>query len=275
MENITNNTIHYCWFGGKELPSSVIRCINSWKKYCPSFEIVRWDESNFDINECSYAYEAYKHKKWAFVSDYARFLILYNNGGIYFDTDVELIRPIDDIIEKGYFMACQSGRTIEIAPGLGIFAPKGDSICKEIVDYYMSQSFIDIYGNANTITVVERVTKIMRKYGFRGFGEIEKICNYTIYPPDFFCPINSFTRELTITANTRAIHHFDATWWDDEDREIMEHVMKVEKKHGKYWAMLSKNILFIKKEIKKNGLLGGYKYLRTKIHYKIDRNKLM
>ena len=93
--------IHYCWFGGNELSELAKKCISSWRKYCPDYEIIEWNESNFDINLCQYVREAYKEKKWAFVSDYARFWILYNFGGIYMDTDVELITSIDGLVEYG------------------------------------------------------------------------------------------------------------------------------------------------------------------------------
>ena len=99
--------IHYCWFGGNELSELAKKCISSWRKYCPDYEIIEWNESNFDINLCQYVREAYKEKKWAFVSDYARFWILYNFGGIYMDTDVELIKSIDDLVEYGSYMGCE------------------------------------------------------------------------------------------------------------------------------------------------------------------------
>lgn len=96
--------IHYCWFGGKELPRDAVECIDSWKKYYPDYKIIEWNEKNFDINICDYVKEAYSERRWAFVSDYARFWILYNYGGLYFDTDVEVIKRADSIIEKGSFM---------------------------------------------------------------------------------------------------------------------------------------------------------------------------
>lgn len=99
--------IHYCWFGGKEIPMQYQAYIDSWKKYCPDYEIKEWNESNFNINCCSYVKEAYNAKKWAFIADYARFFILYNYGGIYFDTDVELLRPIDTLVENGNFMGLE------------------------------------------------------------------------------------------------------------------------------------------------------------------------
>lgn len=96
--------IHYCWFGGNPLPNIAVKCINSWKKYFPDYEIIEWNESNFDLFSCDYCREAYDAKKWAFVSDYARFKILYEHGGVYFDTDVEVIKSMDDILQKGAFI---------------------------------------------------------------------------------------------------------------------------------------------------------------------------
>lgn len=122
--------IHYCWFGGKPIPKKTIKYIESWKKICPSYEIKQWNESNVDFSECSYAVEAYRKRKWAFVSDYVRFKVLYEYGGLYFDTDVELIKPIDYIISKGSFMACENEidnikfdnqeKGLMVAPGLGL-----------------------------------------------------------------------------------------------------------------------------------------------------------
>lgn len=108
MENRIPKVIHYCWFGGNPLPSLAEKCIASWRKYLPDYEIKRWDESNFDVNIIPYTKQAYEAKKYAFVSDYARFWILYNYGGLYFDTDVEVIRSMDDIIAAGPFMGCEN-----------------------------------------------------------------------------------------------------------------------------------------------------------------------
>ena len=132
--------IHYCWFGGNPLPESAKKYIETWKKYCPDYEIIEWNEENFDVTQNQYCKEAYEAKKWAFVSDYARFWILYRYGGIYFDTDVEVIRPIDDMVAKGPFMGCERdgdknlAAAIAAAPGpghgvnprLGQYKKKGD-----------------------------------------------------------------------------------------------------------------------------------------------------
>ena len=120
-------TIHYCWFGGNPLPELAQKCIASWEKFCPGYEIIEWNESNFDFSDCAYAMEAYEAKKWAFVSDYARFKILYENGGVYFDTDVEVIKPIDDIIEQGAFFGCEQDGTYSVAGNELTNTEKNDS----------------------------------------------------------------------------------------------------------------------------------------------------
>ena len=145
--------IHYCWFGKNLLPKSAKECIASWKKFFPDYEIKEWNEDNFNINITTYTAEAYKAKKYAFVSDYARFWILYNYGGLYFDTDVEVLKPMDDIMAKGGFMGMEKAEgstldnfdnnTILIAPGLGLAVEKGHTFYKEILEIYNKKHFIN------------------------------------------------------------------------------------------------------------------------------------
>lgn len=210
--------IHYCWFGGKPLPRGAKKCIASWRKYLPDYEIKEWNESNFDMNCCDYVREAYQAKKWAFVSDYARFKILYDQGGLYFDTDVEVIKPLDSLIAKGPFMGEEAGidhsTKLECNPGLGLAAAPGLSLYKEILDYYNMQHFLDADGSINMETVVLRVSKILQEHGFKGNGQIEQVEEVKIYPPDYFCPMNYITGKKTITPNTRSIHHYTASWRD-------------------------------------------------------------
>ncbi|MCC8112529.1 MAG: glycosyl transferase [Bacteroidales bacterium] len=217
--------IHYCWFGGKPLPKSAKKCIASWRKYLPDYEIKRWDESNFDVNQVRYTREAYKAKKYAFVSDYARFLILFNEGGLYFDTDVEVIKPIDDIVEAGPFMGCE--RTagdpagIGVAPGLGIAATPGMSIYKELLDEYSTRSFYKENGKPDTTTIVVSTSNLLSKYGLQDVDSIQEVAGLKIYPKEYFCPILYATREMTITPNTRSIHHYDESWlsWDHKIKD--------------------------------------------------------
>ena len=206
--------IHYCWFGGKPLPKSAEKCIASWKKYLPGYEIKRWDESNFDVNAIPYTREAYAACKFAFVSDYARFWILYHYGGVYFDTDVEVIRPIDDIINRGGFLGVESNRNgiYTVNPGLGFAATQGTAVIGEMVNLYSTFHFINTDGASDLKNIVEITTDYLSSKGLQNTDEIQDCCGFTIYPKDYFCPIDYDTRELKITENTRTIHHYAESW---------------------------------------------------------------
>ncbi len=204
--------IHYCWFGRNPLPKSAKKCIASWKKYFPDYEIKEWNEDNFDVNIIPYTQEAYSLKKYAFVSDYARFYILYKYGGIYFDTDVEVIKPMNDIIEHGAFMGIE---TTSANAGLGIAAGLGMSIYREILDKYSCLSFLDSNGKPFPGTVVTHVTEILVKHGFKQRNELQQIANITIYPNDYFNPLDDATGKIHLTSNTRSIHWYAKTWVDN------------------------------------------------------------
>lgn len=217
----TEKYIHYCWFGGNPLPKDAVRCIESWKKYLPDYKIIEWNEKNFDLaTSCTYVRQAYECKKWAFVSDYARFKILYEYGGLYFDTDVEVIKNLDDIIKNGNFMAeemnCFSSQTkgdiFRVAPGLGLYAVPGLSIYRRILDVYESSTFLNEKGEFNGKTVVDYTTELLQRYGYKGDGSIEHVEEINIYPPEYFCPMNPVTGEINITDNTFSIHHYTASW---------------------------------------------------------------
>lgn len=208
--------IHYCWFGGNPLPASAQKCINSWKAFLPDYKIIEWNESNFDLNKCDYVHQACQARKWAFVSDFARFQILYEHGGIYFDVDVEVIKNISSIITAGAFMGLEHGTDgihYLVNPGLGMAATPGMSLYKEILDGYYRRQFIKPNGNIDYTTVVEYVTNILCKYGFNSASnKILKLRDITIYPTEYFCPLNYTTRKMKITENTVSIHHYDGSW---------------------------------------------------------------
>lgn len=209
--------IHYCWFGGNPLPELAKKCIASWQKFLPNYEIKRWDETNFDLNSCNYIKEAYQAKKWAFVSDYARFSILYKYGGLYFDTDVEIIKPFDDILCKGAFMGLESDAPdITVNPGLGLAAKPGLELYKDILNLYHKLHFINPDGTLNTTTVVAYTTEILKKYGLMNNPGLQKVANISIYPKEYFCPKDYLTGDIIITPKTVAIHHYDASWWGKE-----------------------------------------------------------
>ena len=225
--------IHYCWFGGNPFPDMAIKCIESWKKFFPDYEIKEWNESNFNLECCDYVKEAYKQKKWAFVSDYARFWILYNYGGLYFDTDVEVIKDMSCIISKGAFIGCETvdkcapGLGLGVNPGLGLGVNPGLGLYKEILDDYENSHFIKTNGEIDYTTVVDRVTDILIRHGFVEKTEIQTVCGITIYPPEYFCPLNYSTGVLNITDNTVSIHHYTESWHSWADRMII----KIERKY--------------------------------------------
>ena len=211
--------IHYCWFGGAPLPKSAIKCIESWKKYFPNYEIKEWNETNFNVNIIPYTAEAYKAKKYAFVSDYARFWILYNYGGVYFDTDVEVIRNMDDIISQGAFMGCEHESiegmpvaSLGVAPGLGIGTPPNHTFYGEILQIYNGMKFILDNGVINNENIVTTTSKLLCSKGLKNINIIQLVDGIYIYPKDYFCPKDYSTGKLEITNNTRSIHHYDASW---------------------------------------------------------------
>lgn len=232
--------IHYCWFGHNPLPESAQKCIASWRKFFPDYEIWQWSEmgleasSNlddndnvnclydklmgFDVNSIQYTREAYEAKKYAFVSDYARFWLLYKYGGLYFDTDVEVIKPMDDIIERGPFMgievASQNGGAPKVAPGLGLGVNPGLGLYKTLLDKYATLKFRNEDGTLNQKTIVTYNTEVLLESGLRSTNEIQEVAGVWIYPADYFNPLDSLTGKLKLTDNTRSIHWYMNSWDD-------------------------------------------------------------
>lgn len=208
--------IHYCWFGRNPLPSLAEKCIESWKKYLPDYEIIEWNEDNFDVNMIPYTKEAYEAKKYAFVSDYARFWILYHYGGLYFDTDVEIIKPFDEIISKGPWMGCEFDITTHyvngaINPGLGLGCVPQMKLLFDILNNYSRIHFY-VDGIYNMKTIVAYTTEILLENGLNINNKIQECCGFTIYPKDYFNPLNSETKDIELSENTRSIHHYMASW---------------------------------------------------------------
>jgi mannosyltransferase OCH1-like enzyme len=230
--------IHYCWFGGNPLPPLAIKCIESWKKFFPDYEIKEWNESNFDVNIIPYTAEAYKAKKYAFVSDYARFWILYRYGGVYFDTDVEVIRSMDDILARGPFMGCEgraelshkgsreNATTLGVAPGLGLGVNPGLGLYKKILDYYSGIAFDRDANGAPLQTVVDITTHLLVQEGLKNVDEIQLIDGVYFYPAEYFNPRDSVTKRMKITPNTRSIHHYMASWVKVSNKEKIKKVLR-------------------------------------------------
>ncbi len=221
--------IHYCWFGKKPLPESALKCIASWKRYFPNYEIREWNEDNFDVDCIPYVSEAYKKEKYAFVSDYARFFILYKYGGIYFDTDVEVLQPFEPILSRGGYMGCETdgggSDKIAVAPGLGIAVKPGLGIIKEILDYYETIHFLKSNGEIDTETVVSKTTRILKRHGLMEKSGIQKVAGITIYPKIYFCPDEKARRSGNYNEKTFSAHHYTATWRDEKFNKKLRNPM--------------------------------------------------
>ena len=211
--------IHYCWFERGELPALAMKCINSWKRFFPDYEIREWNEDNFDVNAIPYTADAYRAGKYAFVSDYARFWVLYNHGGVYFDTDVEVIRPMGDVIGRGPFMGFEfigpKGQ-YAIAPGLGLAAEPGMELYREILEKYENLPYFSDNGERNPYTMIPLVTELFKRKGLKGDGSIERIGDIDVYPPEWFNPFDDVTGRLRKTENTRTIHWFAKSWLSND-----------------------------------------------------------
>lgn len=257
--------IHYCWFGGKPLPEQAIKCIESWKKFCPGYEIKRWDESNYDVNACAYTKEAYEAGKWAFVSDYARFDILYQHGGIYFDTDVEMIAPIEDILAQGAFLGIeQGGGPLMVAPGLGMAAPAGSPVYGQMLSDYRDRHFLNPDGTYNQKTVVLYMTEILREYGLQDTEAVQCVAGIYIYPWDYFCPVEYRSGKMTLTANTRTIHHYSASWLTEAERSAHRFAARAADLLGEKWGRRLGNVYSlprrIGKKVRQKGLWGTVRF---------------
>lgn len=222
--------IHYCWFGSKPLPASAQKCIDSWRKFLPDHEIKEWNEDNFDVNIIPYTQQAYEVKKYAFVSDYARFWILYHYGGLYFDTDVEVIRSFDDIIEKGAFMGIEQGASLDgkpmVAPGLGLGVEARHPFYEKMLNVYANLEYLKANGTFDDATIVSYTTRELYGYGMKESDVLQKVDGIWIYPADYFCPMDSTTGITTITERTVSIHHYDCSWMDHHSLKFRIHQIK-------------------------------------------------
>lgn len=208
-------TIHYCWFGGKEIPNQYRKWMESWKKYCPDYEIVEWNEDNYDVHKSRYISQAYERKQWAFVSDYARIDIIRKHGGVYLDVDVELTKNIDEMLMNDAFCGFESKEYVNY--GLGFGAKKNNSILEEIKEYYDHTSFLKDDGTPNRINCPVIQTKIMKRHGLKCNGEFQIVGGMAVYPTRILCGMSPYSfRVERNPVYTYAIHHFSGSWMDDK-----------------------------------------------------------
>ncbi|MEG1506298.1 MAG: glycosyltransferase [Bacilli bacterium] len=208
--------IHYIWFGQTKLPRLTQKCLESWEKYLPDYKIMRWDESNFDLNTNNFVREAYDNKKWAFVSDYVRLHALKEYGGIYMDTDVEVVKNLDEFLHLHAFSGFENNKDVTTAV---IGSEKNGKWINEIIKYYERRHFVkkdnSLDCTANPIIITNITNKMFNldcKNSYQDLGEI------TFFPKDYFCPLSIEGLKHTFTKNTHTIHHFSGSWLSKFDR---------------------------------------------------------
>lgn len=210
--------IHYCWFGKNPKDKTVRRCIRSWRRRCPGYEIVEWNESNFDVNAVPYTAQAYARGKWAFVSDYARLKIVYDHGGVYLDTDVELKKPLDALLQcPGYLGLERVNGVFQVNTGLGFGAERGHPLVGRLLESYRGLSFLKGDGTMDLQPCSERQTALLRQLGFDGGNRPQEVGGMRILPTEYLCPMDYVTGELNRTRRTVSVHHYQATWLGEED----------------------------------------------------------
>lgn len=207
--------IHYCWFGNNKLPNSSKRYIETWKKYCPDYEIKEWNESNFDIDCCKFVRQAYDNGAWAFVSDYARLKVIYENGGVYLDTDVELLKNMDFLLDSSFF-ACISQIENLCNTGLGYGAEAGNPVVKKMMSIYEAMEFDPEKKIQISCPFINDA--VIRSFGYTLSDDIEKIGGMTILPPRYMDPLATGDSRNLLCNDTISIHHYAASWTSGGNR---------------------------------------------------------
>ena len=195
--------IHYCWFGRGEKSKLAIRCIESWKKYCPDYEIIEWNEDNYDVNKNEYTSWCYRNKKWAFLSDYVRLDVVNEYGGIYFDTDVELIKPLDDLVKYDAFYGLEKNDTVATGLGFG-------SMSNHIIVSDMKKEYEELHIKDDFVPIGCPLlnTKVILKYCSNLNEKKQNVCGAEILPVDYLNPYDDPTGRLNKTKNTISIHWY-------------------------------------------------------------------
>lgn len=204
-------TIHYCWFGHHPKPAIVQKCIESWKKYCPDYEIIEWNESNFDIHSSSFSEGAYREKKWAFVVDYVRALVLLQHGGVYLDADMELLRPLDPMLQNDFFAGFETNDTV--ATGI-IGCSKGNDILQKYCAYYKDRPY---RSGENRLTSPIVLTDILTAQGLELCGKKQFVANGTVYPKAVFYPTDLSWVFGSYHTKAVGVHHYLDSWGNNPD----------------------------------------------------------
>lgn len=202
--------IHYCWFGRGPMPELALKCIDSWHKYMPDYQYKLWNEDNFDINSVPYVKEAYEARKFAFVTDYVRLYALYKEGGIYMDTDVEVLKPYDDLLLLSGFIGFEGSKHTPVGTGTIASIPHGEWVTEQM-SAYEGIRFVQSDGSLDLTTNPLRISAIMKAKGFIQNGQEQDYKDMHVFPVDYFCPRQT-NGEYLLTENTYCDHHFMGSW---------------------------------------------------------------
>lgn len=235
-------TIHYCWFGHGPKPELAKKCIRSWKKYCSDYNIVEWNEENYDVTKIPYMKAAYDAQKWAFVSDYARLDIIFQYGGIYLDTDVEVLKSYDSLLGYSGFAGFEDGAGKKVATGLGFGAEAESRVIRRLMKTYESMEPTKEDGAPNFITCPVLDTEALISFGLRPDGSLQIIDdNFLILPSDYLCPKSFGDGVIRKTKNTISIHHFTASWFSSNRQE--EKVSRWKREKRNYYRYMPNRVL--------------------------------
>ena len=226
--------IHYCWFGGNPKNEMIQKCIASWRKYCSDYEIWEWTEENYDVNKHPFIKAAYEAKKWAFVADYARVDIIHEYGGVYLDTDVELIKNLDPYLNCDFFAGFESASFMNF--GLGFGSTKGHKVLKEILDYYDTLEFPSTDFGLSQISCSRIQTEVLQRHGMICNNQTQEVDGCHIFSTEYFCPRSFRTGVTNITDNTVSIHHFDMSWNSNSFKRTKAVEWKMTQVFGEKWG---------------------------------------
>lgn len=260
--------IHYCWFGKGEMSETDKACLDSWREVLPDYQIKRWDESNFDVNCCEYAREAYKAKKWAYVSDCARYMILDKEGGLFLDTDVRVLKSYNPLLKEQCFLGVERPN-YSVAPGLVIGTVPGHHMIKEMVNVYEHTKFLNPTEVPKAPTSPDYITELLKNYGFVQENKLQHLKDVTIYPYEYFAPMDSVTGLTNISNETYSVHLYNTSWETDDVRLWHERRYKLNRrfgvKVGRYiyliWSLPSR----MKKRIEDDGIKKTFRYALKKL----------
>ena len=258
--------IHYCWFGKGEIPDRDKQNIAKWTSLCPDYEIKRWDESNYDISKCEYMKQAYDANKLGFVPDYARLDIIYNYGGFYFDTDVELVKNLDMLLNEHAVMGFESENMIN--HGHGFAAEPQNGLIKELRDSYHNLKFVNPDGSLNLTPSPKYITDFLEHKGVVLNNTEQYVCGVHIFPKDYFCPKNMYSAKINVTKNTIAIHHFNMSWGDDEKLRRLAKVKKLSRFLG---VSIAYNLVEFSANLKERGIGVAVEVIVKKLKRRVNK----